>query len=173
VLLKFPGEFTIAGRGALGSIPFNVLAGYTYIDPTFKDWDTEVDDLFNPTEGESNFLNSSSDQNILKYRSRHLIKADVELEPVKQLKFGIEYFYNSFIEAVDAVLEDIIVPGLGNYRDRNNNGFHVFTLRTSYEFDFGLKSSLILGNVFNEEYASRPGLMDAPRNLTVRLDYSF
>ncbi|MEN0003329.1 MAG: TonB-dependent receptor [Bacteroidota bacterium] len=167
------GEFTIAGQGTLGDMPFNVLAGYTYIDPTFKEWDTEVDDFFNPTEGETNFLNSSTQENILKYRSRHLIKADVELEPFKNFRFGVEYFYNSFMEAIDGVLETVIVPGLGDFRDQNPNGFNVVSFRSSYQFDFGLKTSVILGNALNEEYTSRPGLMDAPRNLTVRFDYEF
>lgn len=167
------GELTIAGRGDLFGLPFNLLAGYTYIDPQFKEWDTEVDDFFNLTEGEQNYINSSSEENVLKYRSRHLLKADIELEIVKNFNFGVEYFYNSYMEAIDAVLQDVIVPGLSKYREENNNGFNVVSFRTSYKMENGLKASLILGNAFNEEYAPRPALLEAPRNITIRLDYQF
>jgi hypothetical protein len=44
-------------------------------------------------------------------------------------------------------------------------------LRASWKISDKMKISALCGNVFNESYAIRPALMDAPRNYTIRLDY--
>jgi outer membrane receptor for ferric coprogen and ferric-rhodotorulic acid len=86
----------------------------------------------------------------------------------KGFSAGVSGIYNSNMEAIDAIFE-VIVTGLKKYRAEHNKGYKVFDLRTSYNINEKLKIHLILKNVFNEEYAARPGLMDAPRNLTLKL----
>jgi len=165
-------EITAAGRGTLGNIPFSLLAGYTFVDPRFKEFDTtEIGAGEEGTQGQVNAQNSSSEENILKYRSQHLFKLDMEAT-YKGTFLGTEVFYNSQIEAIDAAFL-LIIRGLQNFREENNNGFTVFNLRTGYRFSEHLKVSLLLNNILNEEYAARPGLMNAPRNLTARVDFKF
>ena len=159
-------EFTIAGQGKLGSVPFQLLTGYTYIDPTFSDFDLEAP---SGTQARQNAQNSSSLDNILKYRFRHSFKFDGELE-IGQFRVGAESFYNSNMEAIDGLFQ-IFISGLKQFRDEHANGYWVHTLRLAYEPTEQLKGSLIFGNILNTEYALRPALLDAPRNITLRLDF--
>ncbi|MEL6923877.1 MAG: TonB-dependent receptor [Bacteroidota bacterium] len=151
-------DISVAGQGKIGNIPINVLAGYTYIDPRFKDF-TEMDSV-----------ESSVDYNILKYRNRHSLKLDVEAK-FGDFTVGVAHIYNSHVEAIDFIFEEII-PGLKTYRQQNNNGYRLWDLRFSYQLN-KLKISVIGKNIFNEEYTLRPALLEGPRNLNFRLDYRF
>jgi outer membrane receptor protein involved in Fe transport len=160
-------EATLAGRGNFFGLPTTVLAGYTYIDPRFDLFDPEFNRI-PETQGEINANNSSSDENILKYRSQHLAKVDVETT-WRGFSVGMESFYASHMEAIDAIFQ-LIVPSLREFREEHDKGYTVFNFRTAYKLADRYKLSLILNNAFNLEYAVRPGLLDAPRNLTVRFD---
>lgn len=165
-------EVTVAGRGKLFGLPTSILTGYTYANPRYEEFDTTPigpDGI--ATEGQINANNSSSEENILKYRFEHTFKFDIETE-IKNFSVGIAAFYNSYMRAIDNAFL-LIVPGLDQYRKDNPNGFTVINARTSYKLGEHLKFSLILNNVFNEHFATRPGLFDAPRNLTARVDYKF
>ncbi len=164
-------EVSVMGRGNLFGLPTNVLTGYTWIDPRFLDWETRpVEPGQQPTQGQINYINSSlKEQNLLKYRSRRTFKLDVETE-VKRFNFGIETFYASHIEAIDFIFA-AIVNGLASQREKDNDGYLVNNLRSSYKFSDSMKLSLLFNNVFNEDYTIRPGLMEAPRNLTLRMDW--
>ncbi len=164
-------EITLVGRGKLFGVPTSVLTGYTWIDPRFLEWEPRpIEPGMPPTQGQLNYNNTSyKDENILKYRSRRTFKFDVETE-VKRFNFGIETFYASHMEAIDFIFT-AIVNGLGPYREKDNNGYIVHNLRSSYRLTDGIKVSLLFNNVFNEDYAIRPGLMEAPRNLLLRMDW--
>jgi iron complex outermembrane receptor protein len=166
-------EITIAGKGKIGNVDFTTLMGYTYIDPTFESFDsTAAETIFDESLGQRNSrLSSEPTQNILKYRSNHLFKFDAEFT-YKKFSLGLESFYNSHIVAIDDIL-NFVVPDLGDYREVNNTGFLIFTARTAFQFTDELKLSLILENLTNQEYSRRPGLLDAPRNITARVDYRF
>jgi iron complex outermembrane receptor protein len=74
--------------------------------------------------------------------------------------------------AIDRFLGDLTNNGhITRWREANPDGYLVFDARTSYQITDGLKASLILRNIFNEEYTKRPGLLESPRNITLRLDY--
>ncbi len=164
-------EFTIAGQGKLGNVETSILAGYTYIEPEFLDFDnTQIPAGELGTLGQRNANNSSSDLNFLKYRSRHTAKLDIQ-GTYKRVSLGLESQYASRIEAIDAIFE-FIISGLARYR-QTETGNLVHSVRGAYQFTKGLKLSLILGNVANELYAIRPALLEGPRNLTARIDYKF
>jgi iron complex outermembrane receptor protein len=165
-------EVTAAGRGEILGLPVSLLAGYTYVDPRFEAFDTtRVPAGQDRTQGQINANNSSSDENILKYRSRHLFKLDLQAD-YKKASFGVETFYNSQIEAIDAAFL-LFISGLRDFRERNDRGFTVVNLRGSYKLTESVKLSLLLNNLLNEAYSPRPGIMEAPRNLTMRLDFDF
>jgi outer membrane receptor protein involved in Fe transport len=165
-------EISVAGRGKFLGLPVNLLTGYTWIDPRFLDWDTRpIEPGQTATQAQLNFNNSSfKAQNILKYRSRHTFKFDVEAE-IKKFNLGIETFYASHIEAIDFIFLGI-VRGLGEFRQQDSNGYVVNNLRCAYRATDGIKLSLLFNNIFNEDYYIRPGLMESPRNLTLRLDWN-
>lgn len=148
-------ELTTGGGAALGKHQWSVIGGYTFINPRFENF-TEEDNR-----------RSSADFNILKYRSKHLFKLDIEDEFSNWI-IGTGVLYTSKMEAIDAVFE-LVINGLKSFRS-THGGYTVFDFRLARKWK-PFTINLILKNMFNEEYSSRPALMDAPRNLTFRIDY--
>ncbi len=157
-------DFSVVGQGEIGKTTLALLAGYTYMNPISLDFDPAVDTLFN-----------SSDENILKYRYRHLVKFDAELS-WRGFSFGMSMRYNSFMENIDQFFESAVtvVPGIKTYRANfGRNGDLVFDNRILYRINDQLRVALITNNMFNREYASRPADVQAPRNFAVQLKVSF
>ncbi len=152
-------EVSVAGEGNFFGTTTSLLAGYTYIDPKFQDF-TKQDSI-----------NSSVDYNVLKYRSKHSLKLDVETK-INKFSIGIAVFYNSNIEAIDKIFE-FVIKGLAQQRMENSNGYKTFDARVAYQITKNFKVALIAKNIFNEEYTVRPGLLEAPSNITCRLDFRF
>ncbi|MCC6837913.1 MAG: TonB-dependent receptor [Bacteroidia bacterium] len=75
---------------------------------------------------------------------------------------------------MDSFFEDkTFFPGMKEYRAEHNKGDAIFDGRISYQIHNVAKVSLIVNNVFNREYVSRPADMQPPRvfamQLTVKL----
>ncbi len=169
-----PGlEVSVGGGGMIGELKTSLVTGYTYIDPRFLEFDsTPIQPGEQQTVGQINYNNSSNKtDNVLKYRTRHTFKLDLELE-WRKLSAGLETFHASNIESIDAAF-NLIIPGLANFRANNNQGYMVHNFRLAYRFGKALKVSALLGNAFNREYSIRPGLLEGPRNLAVRVDWKF
>ena len=144
------------------------MTGYVHINPQFDEFDTaDFPDI--TTLAGQNAIGSSSSENVLKYRFRDSFKFDGEIQ-VGKFKFGVESFYNSNMEAIDALFL-IFINGLNDFRQQNTDGFWLHNFRLAYEHNEHFKATFILGNAFNEEYTLRPALMEAPRNVTFRVDY--
>lgn len=151
-------ETSVAGQGQLGKGTLFLLAGYTFMQPLFKD---------------SLRYGSSTNENVLKYRFRHLAKADVEYN-IGGFAAGAALNYFSFMQAIDAIFEsDFVEPfkGVNRFRRQHNNGSYIVDVRTSYKMTKSLKISLLCNNLFNEVYTMRPALLEAPRSFCLRLDY--
>ena len=161
-------EISTAGQGVLGSIPFKVLTGYTYINPLFAEFDIDAENGSIPY---NNAINSSSAENVLKYRNRHSFKFDGEIE-LGKFHIGAETAFLSSIESVDALF-NIFITDLKKFRDANEDGYWYHNFRLAYEHNEHLKATFILGNAFNKEYVLRPAILEAPRNVTLRLDYKW
>lgn len=169
-------DVSIGTQGQLFGLPTNIIAGYTYIDPQFKEFDISGKEIPIPlpdstTTGQRNAKNSSADFNVLKYRSRHSLKFDIETK-IKNFSIAIAGNHSSHIEAVDWAFS-LLPIDLEAYREVNNKGFKTFDVRMAYQITDGIKISLLGKNIFNEEYTLRPGLLEAPRNGSVRLDWKF
>jgi iron complex outermembrane receptor protein len=180
------GELSVIGMGKIGTVDINIMSGYTYIDPRFKEFN------------EQQRLLTSDSSDILKYRSRHNVKFDIEAFFLKKnnLSVGFSLNYNSRMIAIDKVFEDLIlsdrnVPfgpadafGVGRYRQFVNGGENLnLGFRIGYRHAFmdaegkneklAMKLSLVGKNMLNQEFSIRPAMVGAPMNLTVRLDFEF
>lgn len=151
-------DASLAGTGKVGNIPLSLLLGYTYIDPRFQNFDRVQQIL------------SSSDNNVLKYRFRHTVKADAELTFGK-VSIGGSARYYSEMEAVDEAF-NIFLPGVKEFREDNKAEF-ILDSRVRYNFSETSEIALIVRNLTNNEYALRPALVDAPRNFTIRYRHKF
>jgi len=174
-------EISFMGQGELFGVPTNLIAGYTYIDPQYQDFNAQI------------AANSTSSENVLKYRFRHTAKLDIESTFKEKLSIGASLQYNSKMEALDAYFYDLgnfllepnretielfgldfdelasDILGIEAFRNRNDKGSVVFDFRVAYNVSEFAKISFILKNATNQAYTLRP-LMEAPMNLTVRAD---
>jgi len=161
-------ELSFNSTGKIKDVEIVSLIGYTYMNPV----------SLNTNSKYTNF--SSDSTNILKYRFRHLVRADIEAV-YKKWGIGVSNRYNSFMRNIDKVFEEeifqgsgtYILPGLKDYRKIYNKGNITFDARISYQCTEKLKASFIANNVFNTETTSRPGDIQAPRNFLVQLAMKF
>ena len=128
---------------------------------------------------DSTYLSQFSDTttNMLKYRFRHLAKADIEFN-YKKISLGFSSRYNSFMTNIDKMFEDNafgteILPGLKEYREKYNSGNLVVDSRIAYKVNDKIRVSFIANNILNAEYTSRPGDIQAPRNFILQLQMKF
>lgn len=143
------------GASSSGIVPVSLIMGYTYIDPRYKDFNEVV------------AASSSVDFNVLKYRSLHSFKWDLNAS-FKGFFLGGNMRYLSHMLAIDEEF-NLFIPGLRNYRAVNNKGFNVFNMRTGYEYK-RYKLTFLINNIFNTTYSERPAMLEAPRNYALRLD---
>ncbi|HMG15140.1 MAG TPA: TonB-dependent receptor, partial [Saprospiraceae bacterium] len=151
-------DINFAADGRLWGMPTTLLAGYTYIDPKFKNY----------TRDDS--ISSSANFNILKYRFKHTVKFDMETQ-YRGFSFGVSCIYNSNMEAIDQVF-NIFISGVKDFRATHPDGFTIFGFRLGYSFNNGLKTTILLNNILNTEYTWRPARLEAPRNISLRLEYN-
>lgn len=159
-------EFSFNSQGKIKEVELVALIGYTYMNPV---------SLNNDSVYVSNFSDSGS--TMLKYRFKHLAKADVEAT-WKNISIGASMRYNSFMSNIDATFEDgvfgtQILPGLKEYREKNNKGSLVFDARIGYSFKEHYRVGFMVNNVLNTEYTTRPGDVQAPRTFIVQLQMKF
>jgi outer membrane receptor protein involved in Fe transport len=152
--------------GNIGEIEIISLIGYTYMNPISLNRNPEY------LAG-----NSDTTENLLKYRFKHLAKADVEVN-YKKFSTGISMRYNSFMRNIDRIFEEAIagtyiLPGLKNYRQVYNGGNLVFDFRLGYKINDSFRLGLMCNNILNAEVTSRPGDIQPPRNYQLQLQMKF
>lgn len=163
-------EFSFNSTGSIGGVQIVSLIGYTYMNPITLNT--------NPT-----YLAYMSDStsNMLKYRFKHLAKADVELT-YKKISVGFSTRYNSNMVNIDRVFQEdldpstseiFILPGLKQYRETYNKGALVFDARIALPASENYRVSFIVNNVFNAEYTSRPGDIQPPRSFLMQIQMKF
>ncbi|MEP7197746.1 MAG: hypothetical protein ABI851_14595, partial [Saprospiraceae bacterium] len=120
------------------------------------------------TKGQKNALASSSDINILKYRSKELARIDIEYQYTKFF-IGLNFSYASHVEAIDKLFESgLFIKGVREFRQEHNHGYRLYDFRLGVsfqKFDFQVN----MQNAFNEIYTLRPGLLEAPRSIGARI----
>ena len=164
-------DLSFNSSGKIGGVELISLLGYTYMNPI---------SLNNNPLYTANF--SDKNTNMLKYRFKHLAKADVEVN-YKKLSAGFSCRYNSFMKNIDLTFEEdldpsinttvYLLPGLKEYRKKYNKGSLVFDFRFGYKINEIMRIGLIANNILNTEYSSRPGDIQAPRNFMLQLQMKF
>ncbi|MBK7309228.1 MAG: TonB-dependent receptor [Sphingobacteriaceae bacterium] len=155
----------VNGTGKIGSLNITIMSGYTYMNPIKPDYDPIKDTLGLPG------------LNVLKYRSRHLFKNDIQFD-YKAFSIGFSTRFQSKIENIDnrfvrPLFEEIgsgfdsddaptILPGLKQNFDQFQKNVWIHDMRVSVQITPALKLSYIVNNFTNVEYQSRPGDMRAP-----------
>lgn len=157
-------EFSFNSQGKIGEIELTSLLGYTYMNPVSLNTNAEYLSTFSDTS-----------TSILKYRFKHMAKADIQAD-YKAISIGVSSRYNSYMTNIDKLFEDGIqgtqvLPGLKEYRLKNQEGSLVFDARVSCEFKEKYKASFIVNNVGNVEYSSRPADIQAPRQYLLQIQY--
>ena len=177
-------EFSMMGNGKISSkIELNFLLGYTYVLPQTQN-PNEVFATDNPPDGfiptELTYTNTSTDtsDNILKYRFRHLFKADVEAVYKKKFALGGSMRYYSHMENIDKTFYDLdengtLPTGIIDYREEHHSGSMVFDARISYRVGNHYSFALISNNVANLEYTLRPLKIEAPRTIIFQVTAKF
>lgn len=158
----YGGEFSVAGTGMLFNLlPTNLLMGYTFTQPEFKNFDSLNQAL------------SSVDYNVLKYRFKHSFKMDLE-STYGFMTFGTTVFYNSRMEAVDQPFIDILAGMDGWYNDElARNGHARWDARVMFKVGDNHSVGILGENLMNHFYAIRPGVMEAPRNWQIKYALNF
>lgn len=170
-------EVSFNSQGTIGDVKLTSLLGYTYMIPETQNTDSAYVETFSTYEYDPATQTATYDPT-LKYRFNHLVKADIEAE-WKGISLGISCRYNSLMKNIDAIFEDelidglYILPGLEQYREVNDKGNLVFDARVGYSFKKHYRIGFIVNNFLNEEYSSRPGDVQAPRNFILQLQMKF
>lgn len=159
-------EVVLAGKGQVFNIPLTLMLGYTYTYPI----DLNTDSTYRAGKAEEN--------NILKYRYFHTIKADIQLNPGR-FSMGMGLRFNSFISNVDRVFVDpflgeLILPGYRTYREENNGKPNIsLDIRAAYKVGAFVRIGLNANNITNNENIGRPGDVLAPRQFMLRCEVNF
>jgi len=174
-------ELSLNGQGEISkNLTINFIAGYTYMNPISLNPDEIYAIAENPSVGsdgietdEVTYSNSSSDASVLKYRYKHIAKADVEVI-YKKLSLGGSVRYNDFMKNIDYIFTDSFIEllgitGINEAREKYKNGDIIFDLRAGYNFTESLRIGLVANNILNREYMTRPANMMPPRTIAMQL----
>ncbi|MCH8555380.1 MAG: TonB-dependent receptor [Schleiferiaceae bacterium] len=171
-------ETTLSGMGTIRDVVVRFIGGYNYSLPVALDPDNAYANNF--TGAPITYTNSSSnaENNILKYRYQHLVKADLQLD-YKRFFVGYSVRYNSFMQNIDEIFEGqliaFLLPGVGirESRESTPNGDLVMDARAGYKYNDKLQFSVIANNITNRIYFPRPAMIGPPRLFMIQLQYQW
>lgn len=176
-------ELSISGQGKINpNLSINTIAGYTYMNHKSLTPNEIYAYGYNHSEiidQSITYNSSSSDPTVLKYRYRHIAKVDIEIM-YKAYSLGSSLRYNDFMRNIDKIFtSDMInngipglfdgIPGINESREKINNGDLIIDLRAGYQATEIAKIGLVVNNLLNREYMSRPANMMPPRTIAMQL----
>ncbi|MBA4240326.1 MAG: hypothetical protein C0448_06350 [Sphingobacteriaceae bacterium] len=164
------------------------LIGYTYIEPVSLTPDSVYVTTKSLQPGAPgtpiSYKNSSMDttDNILKYRFKHMFKADVEFK-IYKFNVGVSYRYYSQMQNIDKAFQDIeqLTKDANVYFNeikatdywKSNHYIDIFDARIGYNLGKKHKISLVCNNVLNKIYSLRPMKIEAPRTTSIQYVLTF
>ncbi len=166
-------ELSLSGQGKITpDLTINLIAGYTYMNPISLDLDYVYGEDY--YEKPLTYRNSGSDSTMLKYRYKHIAKGDLEIV-YKEISLGGSVRYNSFMKNIDAIFTNPLLPyltgitGINESREKFGSGDLIIDLRAGYQITKTARLGLIVNNLLNREYMSRPANMMPPRTIAMQL----
>jgi outer membrane receptor protein involved in Fe transport len=175
---------SILGKGNIGPVGIQLLAGYTYNFPgksnsqdTTGNFKTGkyIKDLF---EYNVKKVDSANQNLILANRVRHLVRADIELS-YKGAYIGATVSYVSYPEVFSTlfnVAANMIDGGKNTftkYGSQHKNGDVTADMRIGYKINDRVNFGFIAKNLANRLYTLRPGRPEPLRNFTLQFRYTF
>lgn len=140
----------------IGALKIQAMVAYTFVDPKYADYTEEIKN------------SATSDDNILKYRYRHSLKSQLNIE-LWGVSFWVNQRYNSHMVSIDRNFEQYI-SGIADFRNNFNSGYNILNMQLAYKYKY-MRFSLNMDNVANTLYTERPALLEAPRNVSIRLEF--
>jgi iron complex outermembrane receptor protein len=152
-------EILLNGKAQWSKLGLQFQLGYTYTNPINK---------FPPL---SRYNLPADLMQYLKYRYKHLVRTDVQLQ-YQRLLFGANVRYNSVILNID---EDFygFMPGLTDYRLRSIGGDLLADLRLGVMLQEHFNLNLIVRNAGNRSWMPVPGNIGEQRNLVIQMQATF
>jgi len=176
--ISFSGQAKLNKNNAI-----NFISGYNYILPKTLNPELIYAVDSHPVNPRSYSYNSSSlnpEEQILKYRFLHNVKADVEWVHKKKFALGFSAKYFSKMENLDAVIDEFeestaVINTIQNIRymdyfRANQNGNWILDARVSYQINDKHKVAIISSNLLNNIYSLRPLRIEQLR--TVMFQYT-
>lgn len=162
------------------------LIGYTYIEPVSLTPDSVYarDKSLGGFGQNLSYKSSSMDttDNILKYRFKHMFKADIEFK-IYRFSFGVSNKYYSKMQNIDRAFHDVevLTDGFYPHIDRikgvkyweTHLFISVWDARLSYKITEKQKLSLVCNNLLNEAYSLRPLKIESPRTTALQYVLTF
>lgn len=163
------------------------LIGYTYVEPTSLTPDViyaHTQSIGGGPGQDLSYKKASMDTtgNVLKYRFKHMVKADIEFKIFK-FNLGVSYRYYSRMQNIDKAFQDLesLTANAYPYTDkitatgywRTHWGSEVIDARLGYHVNSHHKISIVVSNVLNSGYSLRPMKIEAPRTSAIQYVYSF
>ncbi len=160
------------------------LIGYTYVEPECLTPDSVYarDKSLGGFGQNLSYKSASLDttDNFMKYRFKHMFKADIELR-VYKFSVGFSYRYYSRMQNIDRAFQDLEAltansPYFHSIKATRywyaHHGFEIIDLRLSCKLTEQHKISFIVNNLLNADYSLRPMKIESPRTAAVQYVYT-
>jgi iron complex outermembrane receptor protein len=168
-------ELSANCEGKIGDVKLIMNGGYSYICPVDVGVDSTLKDFGKFMKFAVNtfgHLQTAEDSPILKYRYRHMMKFNADIETSNGWSIGSGVRMYSYMEQVDIVFAWFI-PGLTNYRAVNQRTNFIVDARCGYQFNENHRVTLHCTNLFNHFVALRPAKPEAPRGIGFQYQLNF
>lgn len=119
---------------------------------------------------------STSEGNVLKYRPKHSLKADL-MYRFNGFSLGYGVSWQSAIANIDTAFISppisFIVPGVDSAMKMDLTAFVLHNIRFGYSVNSRLNLNIIISNLANKEYMIRPADLGPPRSVRFQISYTF
>lgn len=155
-------ELEFITNATFGKFRTDIMAGYTLINPKYRNFANNPDLV----------ASSSSTENVLKYRNRHNLTIDAQIA-YRFFNLGLSFKRVSAVTAIDNLFyEPVDFVFIGAYLANNDTAYKLIDARIGFKFKhFNL--SFLVNNAMNLTFTKRPGIFEAPRNVSAKLSFNF
>lgn len=161
-------EIETAGTGNIGKVNVQLLGGYTYTLPVSNNPEAVFVKDFNGNG--LSFANTRADSNMfLKYRYKHLFRADVQGR-VGKWEAGLSVRYNSKMLNMDNSFVTLIDPTIRVAWDRLGSNT-IVDCRVAVYITEKIKVNIQIVNLFNVLYMNRPADLRPPRTYQIQFSW--